>query len=71
MDAMPTGKFKLHKIDAIRGFVEVLILLLHKLEHFNVYCVPPNVFVFLSELGWPSLEPHFFVGKELFLTLKL
>ncbi len=59
-------KFRLHEIDAIRGFAIVSIMLLHNLEHFDVYFLPPNFLDWLVKLDKIVWDTTFFLfaGKS-------
>jgi uncharacterized protein len=65
MNATAT-KFRLHEIDAIRGFAIVSIMLLHNLEHFDIYFLPPNFpdwLVKLDKIVWDTTF-FLFAGKS-------
>lgn len=60
------GKTRLHVVDALRGFALVSIMLLHNLEHFDVYFLPPHLPEWLLSLDkkiWDSLF-FLFAGKS-------
>ena len=66
MNSSPTAKFRLPEIDAIRGFAIVSIMLLHNLEHFDVYFLPPNFpewMVNLDKIVWDTTF-FLFAGKS-------
>ncbi|MBR8535363.1 DUF418 domain-containing protein [Carboxylicivirga sediminis] len=49
---------RLHVIDALRGFAIVAIMLLHNLEHFDFYFLPPDLpewMVKLDQTVWDTL----------------
>ncbi|WP_291868179.1 DUF418 domain-containing protein [Maribacter sp.] len=57
---------RLHVVDAIRGFAIISIMLLHNLEHFDVYYLPanlPNWVVNLDKIIWDS-SFFLFAGKS-------
>lgn len=57
---------RLYVVDAIRGFAIVSIMLLHNLEHFDVYFLPKNLpewMVGLDKIVWDSLF-FLFAGKS-------
>lgn len=57
---------RLHVVDAIRGFAIISIMLLHNLEHFDVYFLPPNLpdwMVWFDKIIWDSLF-FLFAGKS-------
>jgi len=61
-----TSTPRLHVIDAIRGLAIVSIMLLHNLEHFDVYFLPPNLpdwMVALDKMIWDGLF-FIFAGKS-------
>lgn len=64
---MTTSKSpRLHVVDALRGFAIVTILLLHNLEHFDFYYLPPNLpdwMVSLDKGIWETLF-FLFAGKS-------
>ncbi len=62
----PSPKFRLHVVDALRGFALVSIMLLHNLEHFDVYFLPPNLptwMVSMDKMIWDTLF-FIFAGKS-------
>jgi len=59
-------KDRLHVVDAIRGFALVSIMLLHNLEHFDVYFLPktlPTWMVSLDKMVWDT-SFFIFAGKS-------
>jgi len=51
-------KYRLHVVDALRGFAIVAIMLLHNLEHFDLYFLPPGLpgwMIGLDKIIWDSL----------------
>lgn len=61
-----TNSTRLHVVDALRGFAIVTILLLHNLEHFDVYHLPANLpdwMVALDKGIWDTLF-FMFAGKS-------
>lgn len=57
---------RLHVVDALRGLALVSIMLLHNLEHFDVYFLPPNLPLWMVDLDkfiWDSLF-FLFAGKS-------
>ena len=61
-----TNTSRLHVIDALRGFAIVTIMLLHNLEHFDVYFAPENLpawMVSMDKMVWDSLF-FLFAGKS-------
>lgn len=57
---------RLHVVDALRGLALVSIMLLHNLEHFDIYFLPPNLpswMVYLDKIIWDSLF-FLFAGKS-------
>lgn len=57
---------RLHVIDALRGFAIVTIMLLHNLEHFDVYFAPEHLpiwMVSMDKMIWDSLF-FLFAGKS-------
>ncbi|WP_439183274.1 DUF418 domain-containing protein [Carboxylicivirga taeanensis] len=53
----PTNQ-RLHVVDALRGFAIVAIMLLHNLEHFDFYFLPPNLPEWMKALDktiWETL----------------
>lgn len=61
-----TSSPRLHVVDAIRGLAIVSIMLLHNLEHFDVYFLPPNLpdwMVSLDRVIWDGLF-FVFAGKS-------
>ncbi|WP_461629314.1 DUF418 domain-containing protein [Labilibaculum euxinus] len=62
----PAIKNRLHVVDALRGFALVSIMLLHNIEHFDVYFSPANLpewMVSLDKIIWDSLF-FLFGGKS-------
>lgn len=60
------NKDRLHVIDALRGFALVSIMLLHNIEHFDVYFLPENFpgwMVRLDAIVWEVLF-FMFAGKS-------
>lgn len=60
------NNYRLHNVDALRGFALVSIMLLHNLEHFDFYFKPeniPNLMVTLDQHIWDSLF-FLFAGKS-------
>ncbi len=60
------NKNRLHVVDALRGLAIVSIMLLHNLEHFDVYFLPKNLpewMVNLDGIIWKSLF-FVFAGKS-------
>lgn len=57
---------RIHVIDALRGFAIVSILLLHNLEHFDYYFIPPNLPAWMTALDQGIWETLFFLfaGKS-------
>ncbi len=57
---------RLHVVDAIRGFAIVSIMLLHNLEHFDVYFLPPNLPAWMVNLDKIIWDTSFFLfaGKS-------
>ncbi|PCI01846.1 MAG: hypothetical protein COB81_06550 [Flavobacteriaceae bacterium] len=61
-----TSSPRLHVVDAIRGLAIVSIMLLHNLEHFDVYFLPPNLpdwMVSFDKILWEGLF-FIFAGKS-------
>ena len=57
---------RIQVVDAIRGFAIVSIMLLHNLEHFVVYFLPPNLpawMVSLDKIIWDT-SFFLFAGKS-------
>lgn len=57
---------RLHVVDALRGFAIVSIVLLHNIEHFDFYFLPPNLpawMVVLDKWIWDTLF-FLFGGKS-------
>lgn len=57
---------RLHVVDALRGFAIVSIMLLHNIEHFDFYFLPPNLpawMVVLDKWIWDTLF-FLFGGKS-------
>lgn len=55
---MNSNNSRLYVVDTLRGFAIVAIMLLHNLEHFDVYFLPPNLpdwMVKLDKHLWDSL----------------
>ncbi|MBQ5946968.1 DUF418 domain-containing protein [Massilia sp. ST3] len=55
---MPTSSERLAVVDALRGFVILAIMLLHNLEHFDLYHFPthlPAWMISLDKLVWETL----------------
>lgn len=65
---MPTSttSSRLHVVDALRGFAIVTILLLHNLEHFDLYHLPANLPVWMVSLDKGVWDTLFFIfaGKS-------
>ncbi|MCT4604086.1 MAG: DUF418 domain-containing protein [Marinifilum sp.] len=62
----PNSSNRLYVLDAIRGFAIVSIMLLHNLEHFDVYFLPENLpswLVALDKMVWDTLF-FLFAGKS-------
>ena len=62
----PSPKCRFHVVDALRGFALVSIMLLHNLEHFDVYFLPPNLptwMVSMDKMIWDTLF-FIFAGKS-------
>ena len=60
------NNYRLHNVDALRGFALVSIMLLHNLEHFDFYFKPENLphwMVSLDQLIWDSTF-FLFAGKS-------
>ncbi len=60
------NKYRLHVVDAIRGFAIVSIMLLHNIEHFDFYYTPANLPTWmpgLDKIIWDSLF-FLFGGKS-------
>lgn len=57
---------RLHVVDAIRGFAIVSIMLLHNLEHFDVYFLPSNLPAWMVDLDKIIWDSSFFIfaGKS-------
>ena len=57
---------RLHVVDAIRGFAIISIMLLHNLEHFDVYFLPPNLPTWMVHLDKIIWDTSFFIfaGKS-------
>lgn len=57
---------RLHVVDALRGFAIVSILLLHNLEHFDFYFLPPGLPPWMVRLDSAIWETLFFIfaGKS-------
>lgn len=58
-------KKRLYVVDALRGFAIMAIMLLHNLEHFDYYFLPPNLsdwMIRLDKITWDSLF-FLFAGK--------
>ncbi len=63
---MISNDTRLHVVDALRGFAIVSILLLHNLEHFDFYFLPPNLpnwMISIDKGIWDSLF-FIFAGKS-------
>ncbi|MGV8827682.1 MAG: DUF418 domain-containing protein [Breznakibacter sp.] len=63
---MISNDTRLHVVDALRGFAIVSILLLHNLEHFDFYFLPPNLpnwMISIDKGVWDSLF-FIFAGKS-------
>ena len=63
---MISNDTRLHVVDALRGFAIVSILLLHNLEHFDFYFLPPNLpnwMITIDKGVWDSLF-FIFAGKS-------
>lgn len=63
---MTLNNNRLHVVDAIRGFAIISIMLLHNLEHFDVYFLPPNLpdwMVRLDKIVWDT-SFFLFAGKS-------
>lgn len=61
-----TDKFRLHVVDALRGFALVSIMLLHNIEHFDFYYLPPTLPAWMVSLDKVIWETLFFLfgGKS-------
>lgn len=59
-------KVRLHVVDALRGFAIVSIMLLHNIEHFDVYFTPENIPVWMQSVDKVIWETMFFLfgGKS-------
>lgn len=57
---------RIHAVDALRGFAIVSIMLLHNLEHFDVYFLPPNLPDWMVNLDKKIWDTSFFLfaGKS-------
>ncbi|WP_298477597.1 DUF418 domain-containing protein [uncultured Maribacter sp.] len=57
---------RIHAVDALRGFAIVSIMLLHNLEHFDVYFLPPNLPDWMVQLDKKIWDTSFFLfaGKS-------
>lgn len=57
---------RIQVVDAIRGFAIVSIMLLHNLEHFDVYFLPPNLPTWMVNLDKIIWDTSFFLfaGKS-------
>jgi len=63
---MNSNEYRLHVVDAIRGFAIVSIMLLHNIEHFDFYFFPSNLPAWMLALDkglWKSLF-FLFSGKS-------
>ncbi|TLX74704.1 DUF418 domain-containing protein [Labilibacter sediminis] len=64
--SLPPDTKRLHVVDALRGFAIVSIMLLHNIEHFDVYHVPQNLpswMTVVDKMIWESLF-FLFSGKS-------
>jgi uncharacterized protein len=63
---MPRTDSRLDLVDALRGFAIVSIMLLHNIEHFDLYFSPPGEPAWLKELGQHIWDTMFalFGGKS-------
>ncbi len=57
---------RIHAVDALRGFAIVSIMLLHNIEHFDVYFLPPNLPDWMVQLDKKIWDAGFFLfgGKS-------
>lgn len=63
---MKTTDYRLHVVDALRGFAIVSIMLLHNIEHFDFYFTPENLPVWMVSLDKAIWDTLFFLfgGKS-------
>ena len=63
---MKTADYRLHVVDALRGFAIVSIMLLHNIEHFDFYYAPENLPVWMASLDKVIWDTLFFLfgGKS-------
>lgn len=63
---MNSNEYRLHVVDAIRGFAIVSIMLLHNIEHFDFYFFPSNLPDWMLALDKSIWESLFFLfgGKS-------
>jgi len=58
---MNTNSTRLHVVDALRGFAIVAIMLLHNLEHFDFYFLPPDLPGWMKSLDKSIWDSMFFL----------
>ena len=58
---MNTNSTRLHVVDALRGFAIVAIMLLHNLEHFDFYFLPPDLPGWIKSLDKGIWDSMFFL----------
>ncbi|MBK3518832.1 DUF418 domain-containing protein [Carboxylicivirga marina] len=58
---MNSNSSRLHVIDALRGFAIVAIMLLHNLEHFDFYFLPPDLPEWMKSLDKGIWDTLFFL----------
>lgn len=52
---------RIYVVDALRGFAIVAIMLLHNLEHFDVYFLPPELPEWIKSLDKIVWETTFYL----------
>ena len=61
MKDTPLSSPRLEVVDALRGFALIGIILIHNLEHYNLYCFPENQPAWLDALDKGIWETIFFL----------
>lgn len=60
-DLLPPLNKRLDVVDALRGFALMAIVILHSLEHYNLYCIPEGMPDWLNMLDLGVWETTFFL----------